>query len=117
MQLTKEQKFLQDVVNRAWEDDNFRQELIANPADSIRSVTGEDFPLPAGKELKVVDQTDPSYAYLNIPAKPDLDSMELTDEQLEMVAGGDVISALIIVGTATVISGIVSYTVADGENK
>ncbi len=87
-------KVIQTVINKAWEDDNFRQELVSNPNAAIASVTGGS--VPANYELVVADQTDPATIYLNIPPKPNFDNMELSDEQLEQVAGGEVFIILTI---------------------
>lgn len=44
--------------------------------------------LPAGKTLVVRDQTDESTVYINIPVKLNIDDIELSEEQIEVVAGG-----------------------------
>ena len=88
MGLTKEQKLFQTVVQKAWEDTAFKQELISNPIDAIENLTGKRVKLPEGKTVVVRDQTDASVVYINIPAEPNMDDMELTEEQLEIVAGG-----------------------------
>lgn len=36
----------------------------------------------------VVDQSSEDYIYLNIPRMPDIDNIELTEEELAQVAGG-----------------------------
>ena len=88
MELTKEQKVLQSVLSEAWNNPSFKQELIANPTDAINRLTGENFSLPEGKTLEVCDQSNSDKVYLNIPQQPDFDNVELTDDQLEEVAGG-----------------------------
>ena len=88
MEFTKEQKLLQTIVHKAWEDDAFKQELIANPVAAIEKATGERVNLPEGKTIVVRDQTDESTVYINIPAKQKMDDVELNEEQLEAVAGG-----------------------------
>lgn len=88
MELTKEQKLFQTVVQKAWEDTTFKQELINNPIEAIENLTGKRVKLPEGKTVVVRDQTDASVVYVNIPAEPNMDDMELTEEQLEIVAGG-----------------------------
>lgn len=92
MELTKEQKIFGQVIQKAWEDADFKAELIASPAQAIKMATGETLDLPNGLELQVQDQSDPTKAYLVIPAQVNADEMELTDEQLEMVAGGEFVS-------------------------
>ena len=88
MEPTKEQKLFQTVVQKAWEDTTFKQELINNPIEAIENLTGKRVKLPEGKTVVVRDQTDASVVYINIPAEPNMDDMELTEEQLEIVAGG-----------------------------
>ena len=92
MKLTKQQKksqdILQTVINKAWENETFKQELIANPIDAIEKATGERIRIPEGKTLIIRDQSDAAAIYVNIPAEPNMDDMELNEEQLEAVAGG-----------------------------
>ncbi|WP_185288360.1 NHLP leader peptide family RiPP precursor [Chryseobacterium lactis] len=87
MELTQEQKLYAEIVQKAWEDAEFKKELMTNPAEAIEKLTGKKINLPEGKTLVVRDQTDDTNIYINIPAKPKMD-MELNEEQLEMVAGG-----------------------------
>jgi hypothetical protein len=87
MKITKNQEILQSVLEKAWEDAEFKKELVADPMLAIEKLTGEKLELPNGKKLVILDTTDESTVYLKIPAKESLES-ELTDEQLEMVAGG-----------------------------
>ena len=88
MELTKEQKLLQTIVRKAWDDAAFKQELIADPVNAIENLTGKRVKLPEGKTIVVRDQTDASVVYINIPAEPNMDDMELNEEQLEIIAGG-----------------------------
>ncbi len=89
MEFTQEQKLYAEIVQKAWEDASFKQELIANPVAAIEKLTGKKMNLPEGKTLIVRDQTDESTVYINIPAAPKkVDDVELNEEQLEAVAGG-----------------------------
>ncbi|CAH0336627.1 hypothetical protein FVB9288_02335 [Flavobacterium sp. CECT 9288] len=88
MELTKNQEGLQKAVMTAWEDAEFKKELLANPVKAIESLTGEKFEIPSGKEFIVIDSTDNSKIYFHLPTKESIMEIELTDEQLEMVAGG-----------------------------
>jgi hypothetical protein len=87
-QQQKSQDLIQAVIAKAWEDKAFKEELIANPIDAIEKLTGERVKLPAGKTLIVRDQTDASAIYINIPSEPNMEDMELSEDQLEVIAGG-----------------------------
>jgi len=88
MDLTKEQKVLQQVIAKAWEDASFKEALITNPIAAIKQLTGETVSIPSGKTLQVFDRSSPDVICLNIPQKPSFEDVELTDNELEAVAGG-----------------------------
>lgn len=88
MELTKEQKVLQSVIQKAWEDINFRKRLVEDPVNTIETFAGVKIKLPDGKTLVVNDQTDPSKVYLNIPEEPSMENVVLGEDQLEAIAGG-----------------------------
>jgi len=91
MELTKEHQIYADIVQKAWDDVEFKKELIASPVAAIEKLTGKKMNLPEGKSLVVRDQTNDSTVYINIPAKRTTDDVELNEEQLEAVAGGNMI--------------------------
>lgn len=82
---------LQKIYAKAWEDEAFKQSLINDPVATLSRITKGEFKLE-GLKVQVNDQTDTSTLYLNIPANPkDLvmeSDMELTEEELELIAGG-----------------------------
>ncbi|MEA5427829.1 MULTISPECIES: NHLP leader peptide family RiPP precursor [Arcicella] len=88
MEFTQEQKLYAEIVQKAWESPEFKNELMTNPLGAIENHLGQKINLPAGKKLVVRDQTDEATVYINIPAKPNLEDVELDEEQLEAVAGG-----------------------------
>jgi hypothetical protein len=89
MEFTQEQKLYAEIVQKAWEDADFKKELVANPVAAIEKFTGKKMNLPEGKTFVVRDQTDESAVYINIPATPKkLVDAELDEAQLEAVAGG-----------------------------
>ena len=88
MKLIKEQELFQKIVQKAWDDTSFMQELIANPIKAIEKLTGKPSNFPKNKTLVVRDQTDSSTVYINIPKQKNMDDVELTEDQLEIVAGG-----------------------------
>lgn len=74
------------VIVRAIEDDAFKQELVSQPNAVIERELG--ITLPEGAEIRVLEQED-NIRYLILPMQPDsLDGDELSEEQLEAVAGG-----------------------------
>jgi hypothetical protein len=88
MNLTKGEKILQAIINKAWEDSDFKQELIANPRQVIENFSGEPLTLPKNKAIIIQDQTDESAIYITLPPPTCMDDMELDDVQMEIVAGG-----------------------------
>lgn len=88
MEITQEQKMYAEIVQKAWDDAGFKKELLENPVEAIEKLTGTKLDLPDGKRIIVRDQTDNSSVYINIPAKPNTDDIELNENQLDMVAGG-----------------------------
>ena len=89
MEFSQEQKTYAEIVQKAWDDADFKKELTANPVSAIEKLTGKKMNLPAGKTLVVRDQTDESTVYINIPVQPENTAdVELNEEQLELVAGG-----------------------------
>jgi hypothetical protein len=88
MELSQEQKLYAEIVQKAWEDADFKKELVANPVAAIEKLTGKKINLPAGKTLVVRDQTDESTVYINIPAQINTDDVELNETELDLAAGG-----------------------------
>lgn len=70
MEFAQEQKLYAQIVQKAWEDAQFKSELVANPVAAIEKMTGQKLDLPQGKTLVVRDQTDEAMVYINIPAEP-----------------------------------------------
>ena len=87
-QQQKAQEFLASIYTKAWEDESFKQNLINKPIDTLNKFTGKVVDFPKDKKLMVQDQTNPNHIYINIPAKPNFEDVELNEEQLEAVAGG-----------------------------
>jgi hypothetical protein len=75
-------KKMQQIIAKAWMDEDFKQRLLTDPAAVLKE---GGFELPAGMEVRMVENTD-KVLHLVLPAKPA--SEELSDEQMEKVAGG-----------------------------
>ena len=70
------------VVARAWQDEAFKGRLLADPEGALAEVGVE---VPTGHEVRVVEDTE-RVTHLVIPPSP---GEELSDEQLDRVAGGN----------------------------
>ncbi len=104
-QIDKGQEIYQELVTKAWESATFKEQLINNPESTIAEVLGK----PDSKidtKFVVEDQTDNNTIYLNIPRKVNFDDIELSDEQLEIVSGGEIV----VLGVA----GLGSYLICFG---
>ena len=84
----KAQKFLMSIYSKAWQNNEFKQSLISNPIETLNKLTGKTANLPKNKTVIVEDQTNSNLIYINIPAKPSLEDIELNEERLDTVAGG-----------------------------
>jgi hypothetical protein len=96
MELTNDQKILQSIVKKAWKDPVFKSNLTTNPVTTIEKFLGHPIHLPEGKNIAVVDQTNSSTIFINIPAEPNIEDMELNEEQLDVISGGEQTPPVII---------------------
>lgn len=71
------------LVAHAWQDEAFKQELISNPRAVLEREIGQE--VPESTDIRVLEETG-NTLYLVIPKKPSID--ELSEEQLEAIAGG-----------------------------
>lgn len=79
-------EFHNELIVKALKDEDFRQELLADPkavAQKEISKLDEEIKLPADLEFKVIEQPA-NVLYLVLPTMSD----ELSDDQLDMIAGG-----------------------------
>jgi len=80
------QEFEADLIVKAWKDPKFREQLLRNPKRVLEQYLG--IKLPADLQIKILEETE-RQLYLVIPPNPDqMPDLELSDAELEMVAGG-----------------------------
>lgn len=77
-----------DIVNKCWEDNYFKHKLIKDPVETICQEFGKVHDASDGKQFVVIDQTDANVININIPARPSMNDLELSDAQLENISGG-----------------------------
>lgn len=82
------------LVGKAWRDEQFRQRLLGQPRDAIRSelqrVTNDQIAGLDKVEFQILEET-PNRIYIVLPPRPrpfDSPDGELTDAEMELVAGG-----------------------------
>lgn len=89
------------IATRAWEDPAFEAEFVADPKGTFEKYTGR--PLPADLRI-LAHYNTPNEIHFVIPRPPESAGDELTDEDLERVAGGETI----LLFTAATISAFVA---------
>ena len=73
------------LIDRAMQDDAFRQELVRDP----RGVFARELSVRIPEHITVqVLEESPSTVYLVLPRLPDSPGVDLADEELEGIAGG-----------------------------
>jgi hypothetical protein len=77
------EKRVNELVTKCWEDEGFKQKLMADPVATLKAQGVE---LPPGMKIQVVENTDQAFT-LVIPPKPE----DLSDEELDMAVGGVVL--------------------------
>jgi hypothetical protein len=85
------------IVSRSIKDESFRKEFLANPKGTIEKYSGQALP----GDLRVqAHANSPNTLHFVIP---DVAAMqgELTDEDLEKVAGGEFFVTVAVVGAIT----------------
>jgi hypothetical protein len=80
------------LVARAWGDEAFKARLLAEPGPALAE---QGIQLPLGVEVRV-HENSPTVVHLTLPPAP---AEELSDEQLDVVAGGDTASTAGTAGT------------------
>ncbi len=74
------QAMSRQIIARCWADADFKARLLKDPSGTL---IAEGYPLPAGVNLKVVENTAEA-PYLVIPPRP----TDLSDDALDQVSGG-----------------------------
>jgi len=79
-------EFHMQLIARAWQDEAFKQRLLHDPKGTVREALGIELPDDLSLDFVADDDTN---QYVVLPPEPR--DTELTDEQLEQIAGGEVI--------------------------
>ncbi|WP_208346021.1 NHLP leader peptide family RiPP precursor [Aetokthonos hydrillicola] len=73
------------IIAQAWKDNAYKQELLNNS----KAVIEKEFEVQIPDDIKVnVLEENPTTLYFVLPMRPEISGQELSDEQLEAIAGG-----------------------------
>jgi hypothetical protein len=87
--MTNQNEFLAQVIEKAWTDSDFKSQLLSDPKVAIQQEFEGDVKVLQDVNVVVEDQSDEGTIFINIPPSvKSYDDLELTEEQLEVVAGG-----------------------------
>jgi hypothetical protein len=82
MNQQEKEKKMSQLIAKCWADESFKHKLLTDPTATLKA---EGVELPPGLSVRVLETTDKVF-HLVIPPRP----TDLSDEDLEKVAGGDV---------------------------
>lgn len=89
-------KLVTNIANHARDNQSFRAKLMSSPHATIDEYAGKE--VFSSNENIVITQPGEDEVYFFIPRKVDVDDLELSDLELEAVAGGSDFIAGVIVG-------------------
>ena len=85
--MTDETNKMNALIAACWKDDALKQRFLSDP-HAVLAEHGMD--VPEGMNVNVVENTD-NTVHVTLPAAPDAHG-DLSDEELENAAGGNVVS-------------------------
>ncbi|MCW5315520.1 NHLP leader peptide family natural product precursor [Nostoc sp. KVJ3] len=89
------------IIAKAWKSEAYKQELLSNP----KSIIEQEFAVELPAELNVsVYEENSTSLYFVLPIMPEIEGRELSEEELESVAGGT------IGGLLSLAIGVTPYT-------
>ena len=92
--MTDETNKMNTLIAACWKDDALKQRFLSDP-HAVLAEHGMD--VPEGMNVNVVENTDTT-VHVTLPAAPTANG-DLSDEELENAAGGNVVTEWFILGS------------------
>ena len=73
---------------KAWEDENFHQELIKHPIQTIERLTGVILTIKSTANTCILKNKIPPSNELELPSYLEVNDSELYEEKLDLIVGG-----------------------------
>jgi len=92
------------LIEKCWKDPDFKKQVISDPKGMLERHTGQKLPA----QIKIfIHEEDANTLHFSIPPAPS-NLTELSDDELERVAGGTETVLALIAGTAALGTALVS---------
>ena len=101
------------LIEKCWKDPEFKKRVVSDPKGMLEQHTGQK--LPAGLKI-VIHEEDANTLHFTIPPSP-TNLSELSDAELEKVAGGTDIAITLLVASIAVTSAVGGASVASVVTK
>jgi hypothetical protein len=96
------------LIEKCWKDPNFMRQVVSDPKAMLERHTGQTLP----SQIKIfIHQEDANTLHFSIPPAPS-NLTELSDDDLERVAGGTDVVVLIFSAVTAAVTGAASAATA-----
>jgi hypothetical protein len=96
------------LIEKCWKDPEFKKQVIGDPKGMLERHTGQKLPAP----IKIfIHEEDANTLHFSIPSAPS-NLSELSDDELERVAGGTDVTVTFVVLSGILTAGVTAEAAA-----